>query len=124
MEKKIKDAIEKIVHLAYDYRKRGNISSLNLLKESGYLEFPDQIGEEEIAAILKLYPNLINEWLLWSENKRSTPTWFFTKDNDDGWYFVGHSPESKEFEEINTKDEFKACTAFIKREVERLRKFV
>jgi len=124
MEKKIKDTIEKLIHLAYDYLKSGNISPINLLKESGYLEFPDQINEEEIEEVLKLYPHLIDEWLLWSENKRSTPTWFFTKDNDDGWCFVGHSPESKEFEEINTKDEFKACAAFIKREAERLRKFV
>jgi hypothetical protein len=117
MEKKIKDTIEKLLHLAYNYRK-GNMSPVNLLKASGYLEFSDQIGEAEIEEILKLYPHLISEWLLWSENKRSTPAWFFTKDDNDGWCFVGHSPESKEFEEINTKDEIKACAAFIKREAE------
>lgn len=118
MEKKIKDAIEKIIHLAYNYRK-GNLSPVSLIKESGYLEFSDQITEEEIKEILKLYPYLVNEWLLWSENKRvSDPVWAFMK-FDDGSYLVG----GKQNEEINTQDEFYACAAFIKREAEDLREF-
>jgi len=120
MENKVKHTIEKIIHLSYDFRKRGNISSVNLLKESGYLEFFDQITEEEIEEMLKLYPHLVDEWLLWSENKRVIePVWAFMK-FDDGSYLVG----GKENVEINTKDEFKACAAFIKLEAEDLRIFL
>lgn len=122
MEKKIKDSIVKLIHLAYDFRKRGNISPINLLKKSGYLEFSDQINEEEIGEILKSYPHLVDEWLLWSENKRSNPTWHFDK-FEDGTYAVAYSTEGIEAE-INKKDEFKACAAFIKREAEDLREFV
>lgn len=124
MEKQIKDSIEKIMHLSYDYRTRRNVSPLTLLKESGYVELHRQINEEEIAAMLNLHPHLVNEWLVWSENKRTGErVWTFSK-FEDGGYLVGYSTQSKESEEINTTDEFKACAAFIKREAEALRKFV
>ena len=121
MEKQIKDTIEKLIHFPYDYRTRENVSPIALLNESGYVENSNLISEVEIEEILNLYPDSINEWLLWSENKRTAKGWLFTRDEDDGWCFVGYFPESKEFEEINTKDVFKACAAFVKREAEYLR---
>jgi hypothetical protein len=120
MEKKIKDSIEKIIRISNDYRIRGNASPVTLVKESGYVELHQQIGEEEIEDVLRLHPHLVAEWLLWSENKRGTPTWFITK-GDSGNYHVEFSEEGKEFEEVSSKDEFKACAAFIKRDVERIR---
>lgn len=117
MEKEIKETIEKIIHFPYDYRIRRNISPVNLIKESGYPEFHLKINEEEIAAVLNQYPDMIKEWLLWSENKRSNPTWHFEK-FEDGTYEVAYSTEGLH-PEINTTDEFKACAAFIKREMER-----
>ena len=122
MDTKLKKVIERIIDIPRDFRRRKNISPINLTKESGYLEHHEKISESEIIEILKGNPQSIAEWVLWSENKRSTSTWLFTRDEEDGWCFVGHSPESKEFEEINTKDEFFACAAFIKREVESIRK--
>ena len=119
----MKESIEKIIRLLYHYRTLRNVSPLTLLKESGYIELYKQITEEEIAAVLKLQPHLVAEWLLWSDNKRSTPAWHFVK-FDDGCYLVEYSTIGKEHEEINTIDEFIACSAFIKREVEDIREFV
>jgi hypothetical protein len=116
MEKEIKDAIEKVIRFPFDYRIRGNMSPIALIKESGYPGLHSKINEEEIAAVLKLHPHMINEWLLWSENKRSNPTWHFMK-FDDGSYQVEYSSEGRESEEIITLDEIKACAAFIKREM-------
>ena len=69
---------------------------------------------------MKKEPELIGQWLQWSEDKRNFPTWYFTR-GDDGNCLVGHLPEGKEFDEINTSDAFKACAAFIKLEAERIR---
>ena len=112
--------IEKIVNIPRDFHRRKTISPITLLDESGYLKFHDGIREEAIIEVLKKHPHLIKDWLQWSDDKRYSPTWFFTR-GDDGWCFVGHFPESREFEEINTKDEFYACAAFIKRDLERIR---
>ena len=116
MEKHIEEIIEKVIRFPYDYRTLGNVSPINLIKKSGYVELYQQINEEEIETVLKLNPHLINEWLLWSENKRSNPTWHFDK-FEDGSYSVAYSTEGIE-SEINTFDKFKACAAFIKREME------
>ncbi len=120
MNSEIEKVIKKVLAIPHDFHERKNASSIDLLNESGYLEFNELIQQENIIEILKADPNLITEWLQWSDDKRSTPTWYFTR-GDDGWCFVGHSPEGNEFKEINTKDEFKACAAFIKLEAERIR---
>lgn len=117
----IEKSIEKIIRIPHDYRK-GNASPIALVRESGYVELYNKINEAEIEEILKLHPQVIDEWLLWSENKRSNPTWHFDK-FEDGTYAVAYSTEGKEAE-INTKDEFKACAAFIKREIESTRIFI
>lgn len=116
----IEMTIKRIVNIPHDFHEIKTKSPIALLNESGYLELYDKIKEEHIIEVLKMKPHLIKEWLRWSDNKRSSPSWYFTR-GEDGKCFVGHSPESKEFEEINTSDEFYACAAFIKREAERIR---
>ena len=120
MDNHINKAVEKIVHIPHDFYMRQNVSEIVLLQEAGYIELYNKITEDEIIEILKNYPHLIVEWLQWSEDNRSSSKWYFTKD-DDGKCFVGHFPEGKEFEKIITSDEFKACSAFIKREIETTR---
>jgi hypothetical protein len=92
-----------------------------LLKEYGYFDSHNDIHEDEIIEILKKKPERIKRWLQWSDDQRWSPTTYFTRD-DDGWCFIGHEPEIKEFTEINTKDEFFACAVFIKLQAERIRK--
>jgi hypothetical protein len=120
MDKQINKAVEKIVHIPHDFYDRKNVSEIALLQESGYIELYNKITEDEIIEILKKYPHLIAEWLEWSGDNRSSFKWYFSRD-DDGKCFVGHWPEGEEFEEISTSDEFKACAAFIKREIESTR---
>ena len=120
MDSIIEKAIEKIAHMPNDFHHLKNKSELTLLQESGYFELHDQIYEDEIIKILKKDPNLIAEWLQWSDDSRSSSTWYFTR-GDDGICFVGHWPDGKEFEKLITSDEFKACASFIKRQVESTR---
>jgi hypothetical protein len=118
MDVLVEKTIQNIINIPDDFNHQ-NKSQNTLLYESGYLEFHDQISEDKIALILKRNPEVIKKWLQFSEDKRSYG-WYFTK-GEDGKCFVGHYPEGKEFEEINTSDEFMACASYIKREVERTR---
>jgi hypothetical protein len=120
MNNLIEKTVEKIVYIPHDFNIRRNVSEIALLQESGYTELHNQIHEQEIIEILKMRPHLIGEWLQWSADNRSNFTWYFTR-GDDNKCFVGHIPEGEEFEEINTSDEFKACAAFIKRNIESTR---
>jgi hypothetical protein len=117
MTLEVEKVIYKLLQIPEDFRSK-NKSLVTLLKETGYHIFHDQISVEAIIEILKKKPQFISEWLLWSENQRSTPTTYFTK--GDEWCFVGHSPESKDFKEINTKDEYFACASFVKLQVEQI----
>jgi len=119
MDKRIKEIVERIVHIPHDFN-HGDKSELALLEESGYFKIHQQITEEVIKEVLKKYPNVIVEWLQLSEDSRSSTRWCFWK-NENGKYFVGHWPDSKDFEEVNTTDEFYACAVFIKRKAESIR---
>lgn len=120
MKEKISNAIERLIHLPIDFHTNGHVSEVALLKASGYFELHNQITEDKIIEILKVHPHVIAEWLQWSEDNRSSNRWGFSR-GDNGKCSVGHWPEDKEFEEINTNDEFYACAAFIKREAESTR---
>jgi hypothetical protein len=117
MDDRIVTIIEKILRIPHNFYRTQTKSWNTLLHQSGYFEMSDKINEEEIMERLKIHPHLIDQWLQWSDDQRCTPTWYFTK-GEDGKCFVGHHPAGKEFEEINTANEFKACAAFIKRQLE------
>ena len=119
MDKLIKKIVEKVVHIAHDFYNVDK-SELTLLKESGYFEVHDKINEDDIIEVLKMHPNLITDWLQLSEDSRSSQRWAISR-GEDGKCFVGHWPGGKDFEEINTSDEFYACAAFIKRHIESIR---
>ena len=119
MDKQIDEVLEAIVRIPHDFSK-GNTSEYLLLQESGYFKFYKQIHAEDIKEILKKHPHLIDEWLRWSDDNRSSTKWYFTK-GEDGKCFVGYWPDGKEFEEINTSDEFYACSIFIKNKIESTR---
>ncbi len=119
MNKIVRTVIEKMIHLPHDF-KLVNKSELTLLEESGYFQCHDQISGNEIRQVLKSYPHLIENWLQFSADCRSSEHWFFTK-GEDGDCYVGHWPEGKEFGEVITSDELYAWGVFIKREAEATR---
>lgn len=112
----IHDIANKIVHLPRDFHKLGNVSMDSLLKQSGYFEVSDRIGEEDINKALVAYPDCIDEWMAWSEDKRSSG-WYIKKE-EKGRYVVGHFSVQKDKENnFEYSDVRLACAAFIKREI-------
>ncbi len=122
MQASISKTIEKIIYIPSDFHKQDK-SWNTLLTESGYLYNYPNIKEQDIEDVLKINPHLVKEWLRFSADSRSSSTWYFTKGSE-GFCFVGHWPEGKEYIELNTKDEFKACAYFILKQIESSLKFL
>jgi hypothetical protein len=92
----------------------------SLLKESGYFEMHDQIGEIELYEALNKHLECVDQWLTLSESKRVSSGWYF-EDNTNGTYSVGYYPQQKNLTPAEYFDKVKACAAFIKREIEDIR---
>lgn len=112
--------IQDIIFLPNKFYNEGNVSIYSLLKESGYFELHNQISEADIFEELTQHLEYIDQWLRWSENKRSSSGWYF-RENESGKYVVGYFPFQESLKAIEYFDKAEACSAFIKREIEDIR---
>jgi len=98
----------------YDF---GNVSMYSLLASSGYLEFPEDISEEDILHALQLHPECIQDWRAYSEDKR-TSGWYLMEPSE-GRFGVGFIPSTggNGVDPLMYSDEARACAAFIKLEM-------
>lgn len=71
------DVIASICRLPVDAL-GSNVSILELLRQSGYSE-SSGISEQDIEAYLRRHPELIEPWILHSENQRSSTGWWITE---------------------------------------------
>lgn len=113
--------VKDIVFLPKRFYAEKNVSIYSLLEESGYLNLYNQINEEEIFEFLIQCPDCAKHWLRWSEDKRTNSGWYF-KQNENGKYIVEYFPLNQTLPAIEYVDLAKACAAFIKREIEEIRK--
>jgi ribosomal protein S8 len=119
----INDVIAKVIDMPKRFSTDRNISIVNLLKESGYIEAFDQINESYIYKALTLKPERIHDWLIYSENKRTDSGWYFLKDSNDT-YVVGYFPDKNDISEKKYPDAETACAAYIKKEIENIRSLI
>lgn len=117
----IKFVIEKIINIPKDYYGK-NKSKYSLVKESGYFEVYDKISEDVIEKALKEKPELIAEWIGWSEDQRISEGWYLKIEN--GKNIVANFSNDGGYKEIITTypDISTACSVFIKYEIEYSRK--
>jgi len=112
--------INKIISLSTEFYNKRNVSIFTLLKETGYFEKYNQINENDILYELTIYPEFINKWFCWSENKRSRSGWYI-KQNENNTYSVGYFPANRNIPQLEYFDIKEACAAFIIREIEEIR---
>jgi hypothetical protein len=95
-----------------------------LLQTSGYLRCPDAITEELLERTLLAQPELIEEWVLLSLDKRTSEGWYLlrpgTQSAGPNWE-VGYHPRPGRQSFPNAA---RACAFFVKREVEQIRSFI
>ena len=98
-------AIRRICSLPIDFRSGGK-SAFDLVRTSG-IGFRS-LTTIEVLPVLQSNPSLVDEWMLWSEDQRCTPAYYFQEKADR--YIVGRMPEQ---EQVEFDNRFSACADFI-----------
>jgi hypothetical protein len=89
------DVVSKICSMSRDYQHK---SMVQLLKESGYLGNESSVNKSQILDFIGSHPGLMDDWLLYSADKRVKSGWYLLHDNQD-WivgYFNGHFKGNKQ----------------------------
>jgi hypothetical protein len=113
------EVADALVALARRYS-GGTESPLKLLRESGYYGMPDKITESVIQEALTRRPELVRDWQIFSENKRSTG-WYWRAGEQGGYEVRCDSEAGRDIEVLLYRNEVSACAAFIKRNFESMR---
>lgn len=99
--------------MAYDYH-RGNLSPRAIVESSGYRTHRPSITLKDLFTYLKANPGLVDEWWMYSDNKRTSSGWFFDLPNRRIGYFErGHSSQEEMFEGTT-----QACAAYVQHELD------
>jgi hypothetical protein len=70
------DIAAQIVTLPRRLYRLGNVSIFSLLEATGYFKLHDQISESDIRTALLDCPECVQEWMLYSEDKRTSSGWY------------------------------------------------
>jgi len=114
------DILFDLIHLPRRFN-AGRMSMYELLRQTGYFEMHNQVSESGIRQTLVRHPECIDDWISYSEDKR-TSSGSYIKQEDGTRYKVGCFSE-KSGKAIDTSyiDRTDACAAFIKHEIEDIR---
>lgn len=104
--------IAAICRIPADFRRRGDVSRSEILAESGYFADPDALEVATLAAHLADHPELVHDWLVYSEDKRTSKGWYFGQ-RPSGAFEIGQLAGGSE----TFTDPCMACAAFILREI-------
>ena len=118
------DVISKICLIPRNLRTEKESNLIPLVQESGYLFNEHLVTNEKIMRYLKSHPYLIKDWLLYSENKRTSEGWYFDKEGKIwkvGYFKIDPGHDYRE-NESHFRSRYKACTFFIINEINELRK--
>ena len=120
-----KDKVTAAVALALarfpsDYHARSDATEYKILEASGYLEAHEDVSEQDIKEALQSDTRYLADWLQFSEDKRCLG-WCLARD-EDGWRVGYWSRSGQKGEDLRFGDGIDACAAFVKREMESIRK--
>lgn len=111
------NTLELICRLPCDYHKIQTKSMIQLVSESGYLQNNIALSTEAIENYLRSHPELVKEWITYSEDKRSSSGWYLEVNKSENSAIVGFHPKGEVFK---FSDQFKACAKYIDLEVKEL----
>jgi hypothetical protein len=115
------DIAAKIIRLPREFYTSGNVSMSSLLEATGYFALHDQVSERDIRRALLACPECIQEWMQYSEDKRTPSGWYFTQ-NDEGCYETGYIADARtRTTRVQYEHATDGCAAFIKHEIESIR---
>jgi hypothetical protein len=93
------------------YRRPGGKSLRQYVSESGYRDNPSALSAAAVTEFLRHNPELVDEWFLLSEDKRTSVGWYVIEEG--GKFVVGQMNGAR----IEIADRIAACAEFIVREI-------
>ncbi len=101
-----------VCELPVHYETRGDVSMVQLLRESGFIESPDALTLSTVSEYIRQHMHLIEAWTMLSESKRTDSGWYLLE-KPDGSLEVGYYPDGPRH---SFSDRVQACAEFIVRE--------
>src|SRR5438270_7370761 len=108
-----KDLVRTIARIPREFDRRGDAPARDLVLESGYVEAREALTFDGLGDFLRTNPELVGDWLRYSESKRATGGWYFRQQKSGAWE-VGLAPET---EPVFIGNKLDACATFILCEV-------
>ena len=111
--RRVQDVVERVCCIPADFHRRGDVSIVRLLAESGYDTASNAITVTVIQQHLENHPQMIDDWAAYSCDKRCEG-WFF-----DSYFSVGHysTVAGVTCQQTFSKRSL-ACAEFIKHELD------
>jgi hypothetical protein len=107
-----------VIRLPRIFFDRGSISMYALLHEIEYFSMSDLVTEDAIYQEFLEHPEYVNDWVDWSEAKRSSAGWYIRQRGDAGFEVGYFPPHYGSHKVAKYADVAQACAAFVKREIE------
>lgn len=102
------DCFTRICRIPAEFRGGGK-PLLEVVRASGFPEIRGQFPARDLAEYLRAHPSLVDRWVRFSEDKRTSTGWYLRPP-----YSIGRiSPTSPPMHEIKHVDLAAACAAFI-----------
>jgi hypothetical protein len=111
-----RDQLLRILSIARDHsalRGGRGLSLRQLIEESDYRALRPRVEASQLAALLQTQPGLVDEWLAYSEDKRTSYGWGFGLSREGGWLVDGPEGVGEEF-----ASRFAACADYLLHELD------
>lgn len=110
------DLLSRVCLLPQEFRRRGDVSMIDLVRDSGYLRSPSAVTEEHLERYFRANPDAIDSWSLHSMDQRCAPAWYLVEPSDNaGQWAVGYlTANGQRTREAFYSDGAKACASFVK----------
>lgn len=107
--------VERVCRIPADLRQVRTKSVIQLAEEIGLPEYRRCITSSAVKSQLIAQPELVDDWLQWSGDKRTSSGWYISENGNE--VFVGYYPNG---EEKRFTDRISACTQFVLHEIEEI----
>jgi hypothetical protein len=111
-----REQLRRILVIAHDHsvlRGGRGLSLHRLIEESGYRALRARIEASQLVAMLQAEPKLVDDWIAYSEDKRTSFGWGFGPSREGGWSVDGPDGAREEF-----NSRFAACADYVLHELD------
>ena len=111
------ELLSRVCQLPEEFRRRGDMSMVDLIRECGYLRSSNTITEQRLEGYFQANPDAIEGWLLESMDQRCSPAWYFQQPSETtGQWIVGYLNRNGQTDgEVSYNDAARASAFFVKR---------